>query len=169
MSLQRRSLLIATQGGGGDTKAYLYNEGDECTALTGGWAGYKRSGNDANPSADVIIGASSITIPSSGNDSYYFATTNNAVDLTPYSKLVVIFKRVSGSQNYSNAQVCASPTYNLINGNTRYFGPTMYAGAGYEGQTLTFEYDISSYSVSAFIGILSYYAENEIFSVYLEL
>jgi len=65
---------------------YLYNEGDECVSLTGGWIVYKdyyASGSQKNATNIRLYWSGGSNIGSSNT------YTSNAIDVTNYSKLVI--------------------------------------------------------------------------------
>lgn len=74
---------------------YLYNKGDECTDLTGGWAATatKPSGSGSTAvSPAVTKNTDSITISlSSGYENYRigYLATSKSIDLTQYSKITI--------------------------------------------------------------------------------
>ncbi len=73
-----------------DWMVYLYNLGDECTSITGGWDDYLD-----NAGYSITKGADYLKIK--GVDNQYSGTgsTTNAIDLTKYSTLHAIVKRTS--------------------------------------------------------------------------
>ena len=79
---------------------YLYNAGDECTGVTGGWTGQRfngesgyRLGTATKEATDLYLYAKS-TGAGSLYDAGFF--TNNKIDLTNYSKLYYEVKEVQG-------------------------------------------------------------------------
>lgn len=78
-----------------DWIVYLYNLGDECTSITGGWDDYYD-----NAGYSIIKGADYMEIK--GVNSQYSGTgsTTNAIDLTKYSTLHAIAKRTSSGTCY---------------------------------------------------------------------
>ena len=92
---------------------YLYNEGDECTALTGGWSAYAaRYGTESfTPTAPTLT-------KNAGNMAYSLSPTNkcgvvrtaNLIDLTNYTELHILHKGTLGqySANSSIALVAGT-------------------------------------------------------------
>ena len=79
-----------------DTNIYLYNEGDECTALTGG---YVQGFTYVSPSYSKQATYLQIVSAAGGVGRY---TSNNKVDLTSYSKLYIdLSMTLTGSGTYS--------------------------------------------------------------------
>lgn len=81
--------IIRTGGGTvtpPDTNTYLYKEGDECTALTGGWGAVTVTGYGAGT---VIEYADNIYLNAvyDGGQKLAMSATTNQINLTPYSKL----------------------------------------------------------------------------------
>lgn len=66
------------------TELYLFNNGDKCTAVTGGWTTKK------DTSISVNVGSSAITFSySSGSGRSAAAYTTNKIDISKYTKMVV--------------------------------------------------------------------------------
>lgn len=78
-----------------DWMVYLYNLGDECTSITGGWDDYLD-----NAGYSITKGADYLKIK--GVNSQYSGTgsTTNAIDLTKYKTLHAIAKRTSSGTCY---------------------------------------------------------------------
>ena len=78
-----------------DWTVYLYNLGDECTSITGGWDDYYDNAGYA-----ITKGADYLKIK--GVNSQYSGTgsTTNAIDLTKYKTLHVLAKRTSSGTCY---------------------------------------------------------------------
>lgn len=86
-----------------DTNIYLYNEGDECTALTGG---YVQGFTYVSPSYSKQATYLQIVSAAGGVGRY---TSNNKVDLTSYSKLYIdLSMTLTGSGTYSNCLLVVS-------------------------------------------------------------
>ena len=75
-----------------DTNIYLYNEGDERTALTGGWSAVTTQG-----SATETKNADNLYVVCTSFYSAGMFVTANTVDLTNYSKIKIEYK--GSSQN----------------------------------------------------------------------
>jgi len=69
---------------------YLYNEGDECTSLTGGWTYYPQNG--------WVKGSNDLYITGKTGAGYYLATQNN-IDYTGFSKIIVEYSAKFTSYN----------------------------------------------------------------------
>jgi hypothetical protein len=81
----------------GDGRTYLYNAGDECTALTGGWVqGYKSGTNGFTKNASNIT-----MYDASGSADEIAIVTNNLIDLSEASTLNVEFDGF-GSGTYTS-------------------------------------------------------------------
>lgn len=80
----RRHLIL---GGGGTNVTYLYNEGDECTSVTGGWSisGYT-SNTPASPATKNI---NNMYLASTDSNSIKMLGTGRPIDLSKYKKLCV--------------------------------------------------------------------------------
>lgn len=68
-----------------DLACYLYNKGDECTNITGGWVAFSHTTEASLYSAGCIKGADRLTLKTSSSRSSVAFGTANMVDLTPYS------------------------------------------------------------------------------------
>lgn len=76
------------------SRVYLYNEGDECTAITGGWVdGFDRWGNGtkAKNTDNLYLKTTLHT-----DNSWRSYATNNAVDITSLNKLYIQASVYSG-------------------------------------------------------------------------
>lgn len=79
--------IIRVGGGKVESRTYLYNEGDECTALTGGW-GIKfnrqsAQGTLTKNAGDMLLQSTKVN----GTNNTTGAGTNNNINLSKYSKL----------------------------------------------------------------------------------
>jgi hypothetical protein len=88
--------IIRTGGGTvapPDTNTYLYKEGDECTALTGGWGAVVMSGYGAGT---VTENADNIYLNAvySGGQKLAMSATSNQINLMPYSKLCMEYTSI---------------------------------------------------------------------------
>ena len=80
-----------------DWAVFLYNEGDECTDLTGGWSAYAYKQSGASSSVEetaptVSRGSSSMTVRHNSSWEGYkhgVVLTNNSVDVTNFSTLSI--------------------------------------------------------------------------------
>ena len=82
-------------------RLYLYNEGDECTDVTGGWVGYaakSSSWSGGTPTVPSITrGAFSMTVNPSKSNTIGQIKTSNPIDVTGYSKLCIEYSGSTGS------------------------------------------------------------------------
>lgn len=89
-----------------DKKTYLYNNGDLCEKLTGGWTNsdytFTRNGSTVNYDSPIYASNSIITIASSDSDSdtpYLHACgcgTVKKINLNGYTKIKVTMRRIQG-------------------------------------------------------------------------
>jgi len=73
-----------------DYLLYLYDRGDECTAVTGGWQGCNESASSATGTFTAEEAYLSVK---NANNASYGAATVNAVDMTDYTTLHAIVTR----------------------------------------------------------------------------
>lgn len=127
-----------------DWKLYLYNTGDECTSITGGWVAAKEclttNQNGYGPvlvNPSITRGTSSITASTSvGGESYAIGgtmRTANKIDLSPYSRLVYSYNQTgstvttkffigdSGSSAVATNDAGANKVIDLSNINGSYY------------------------------------------------
>lgn len=101
-----------------DWVTYLYNKGDECTDITGGWKGVnKQSGSTAD--GTFTKESEYITIKNAYNGTYG-ATTVNAVDMSLFYTLYMVVSasassdiEVSIADNFPTASVDSSALWNI--------------------------------------------------------
>lgn len=67
-------------------RLWLYRDGDECTDVTGGWS----QGTSTNNTGTFTKNANNITVYVSGLNATRGAATNNPVDVTGYSRIVML-------------------------------------------------------------------------------
>lgn len=72
-------------------RLYLYNRGDQCTAVTGGWGGANSS--TASTTKGTFSAEESYLYVKNANYASYGAVTKNGVDVTDYTTLHVILNR----------------------------------------------------------------------------
>ena len=77
----------------GVISTYLYNVGNSCTPITGGWYGGKAFSDLANTGSGTLE-AGRMRITGTGSGSYGFCTTN-LIDLRAYSKLIIDMEQAS--------------------------------------------------------------------------
>lgn len=122
---------------------YLYNSGDECTSLTGGWtkSGYSRGAATATKNSDNIT----LAIKSSGNQTATMLTANK-VNLSGYSKLIAQVEYATTSTNGLARLMIVGTTANQADVQAAHKSiDNPYSG------TLTL--DISSHTSSYYIGL----------------
>lgn len=79
------------------TGTYLYNKGDECTDLTGGWVG--KNGGSYYSKGTLTKNEASIYIGATGGTKLIHAATTNLIDLTDVSALYVNVIDFSGDES----------------------------------------------------------------------
>ena len=136
------------------TNVYLYNEGDECTDLTGGWGVI--SYRFASATHIVTKNTSNITIHSKSNFSTTERTTYthiSAVDLTSFSKLKAIVDAIGlgGSGDYVRIGADTQKFSGLNTSNN----PTYRANVSTNGTDIEVELDISALSGYFYIYMIS--------------
>ena len=143
-----------------DTNVYLYNEGDECIALTGGWTKYQDSYSITVKNPTDMSCTRGWVGSSIGYGKFYLSTT---VDLTDYSKLII---NASVGSVYN-----ASGSYGLL----------LQIGTSVQGEDTSKSYmasivkaqqdftlDISSISGVKYITIFYYGATGVVYNLWLE-
>ena len=73
---------------------YLYKEGDEYAALTGGWKQGAKAGT-----AEIVKGADNIQLSASAANSYIILVTTNKINTVGFSKLIMLCDTVVGSRD----------------------------------------------------------------------
>ena len=69
---------------------YLYNTGDECTSVTGGWSAKAITYDIGGVTPTLTKGSSSIKVTIAGQDwACGVCVVNNSIDITPYKKLKI--------------------------------------------------------------------------------
>lgn len=69
---------------------YLYNTGDECTSVTGGWSAKAITYDIGGVTPTLTKGSSSIKVTIAGSDyACGVCAVNNSIDITPYKKLKI--------------------------------------------------------------------------------
>ena len=146
----------------GDGKMYLYNAGDECTALTGGWrvpAVASNSTGSKNKLTDRLQ-----VIGSSGSSDVPHFETTNAVDLSAHETLKAVVNYVKGVGTGANGFISIMATANQNN-------PTVATKViGLESTSnTTLSIDISDLSGAYYIDFGTYLQGTfEVFSMWLE-
>lgn len=141
-----------------DVRKYiLYDAGDECTDITGGWAVVGDNTQIATKNAD------SLYISCNNQNKANGFVTTNSIDFTPYSKLKATVNITSKySDPYGNISAYASNV--PWNGNSA----TGSAATSTTVGTITIEVDISNISASYPIAVHQYVATGYIYKVWLE-
>lgn len=75
---------------------YLYNRGDQCTSLTGGWQKFTTH-DDFYATKDVTFGANYMTMSVGKSNAASFAINKTTVDLTNYSKITFVLNHTNSS------------------------------------------------------------------------
>lgn len=95
-------------------RLYLYNRGNECTAITGGWtiSNEQWNGRSQKNSDNILLYYSSTSYSQST------CKTNKKVDLTGFKKLYVIYKKTKSANNstYSKIQTSLGTSSHYQNG-----------------------------------------------------
>jgi hypothetical protein len=116
-----RTFMFMLDGVWGESISYLYDYGNECEALTGGWSGYayrpSGSGHLTTKLPEVSKENSSITLHVDGMEwiegNVNFSGgvfTNKAVDVTNYNTLVFNIRNFSATDTDPNIQSSTSAT-----------------------------------------------------------
>lgn len=79
---------------------YLYNVGDQCTAVTGGWQ------TEIVSNGTAILNTDSITVSARGKGSKGWVTTINMIDLSPFNTLRFNVTNWSSGDNSNNRCLC---------------------------------------------------------------
>lgn len=102
------------------TPLYLYNKGDQCTALTGGWKAYayKNEGSGSGTyTPTVTFGTSSVTVKMSKNsdDGYRAGSmfTEKTIDLTKVKTLSIDVSSLEGSGGMVALRIASTKTNNF--------------------------------------------------------
>lgn len=142
------------------SKLYLYKYGDECTDITGGWSKddyYFASGQGTVYEADK--GIDNMLVPNKAWSSIGLIGTNNAVNMSGYSKLKVIFTQSATgcSFNVSSAKNAISTT------RLKYADLTV-------GTNTTNELDVSAIDTGSYVSFVrgSNSSTTAIYAVWLE-
>lgn len=138
------------------TKVYLYNAGDECTSITGGWKGHQFDSSFKN--GFYTKGTSYLEYgDKTSNYGYGGFITTKAIDLTKYSKLVVKHQiastsYTSGYNSHAKVSLCtvAAPT---IRTNGHLIDLTTINGSSGNRAATETVIDISSRTGSYYIGV----------------
>lgn len=139
-----------------DWIVYLYNSGNQCTSITGGWEKntnyYSQATGDTKFSntGTVTFNDNSITVNSTSGNSAIVSTAK-MVDVSPYSKL----KFTTTIGDYVGYYVVLMPSgyYNCM---------TQYAAQGKYSDSGTHEMDISGVSGSFFVCFVSHNGRTQI-------
>jgi hypothetical protein len=90
---------------GGAGKTYFYKEGDECSAVTGGWSQGYSAGTGTKTyteeAADLKLYAA---------DAMIDGATNNAIDLTDFTTLFIDWETTTGQNATGHEQLLIKPT-----------------------------------------------------------
>lgn len=122
---------------------YLYNTGDECTSVTGGWAksGYSRGSATAVKNSNNLT----LSIKTSGNQTATMLTKNK-INMSGYSKLIAKVEYTTTSSNGLARLMIVGTTENQADAQAAHKSiDNSYTG------TLTL--DVSGYTSSYYIGL----------------
>lgn len=131
------------------TNVYLYNAGDECTSITGGWRTHQY---DSYYSANIMTKASTyLEYGESNSSSYGYGgfLTNNAIDLTSYSTMVVKLQLVSFSGSAGSSLIISKTNSPNVRGDSF----TSLASVTDKVATQEFTVDITKYTGTYYVGV----------------
>lgn len=147
-------------------KTYLFNNGDQCASLTGGWVS---DGNDgytySNKSPAISIQDGMIKLYGT-SDKNSAIGTNNTINLAEYTKMYIDWEVLSSySSTTSAARLWAVPSKNIIASQAK-----VNCNSGAAGARRTDEISLASVNTSLYIaltcgGTTSY--KINIYSIYL--
>jgi hypothetical protein len=152
---------------------YLYNSGDECTSVTGGWNYTKLQGNSYWEKVPFVNSGEVLTANTSSSLSTYCMTgPTNKIDVTDYSKLVFVVTELSrnstsGQGSLGKAGIGTQASYTTSQAISDIFNSTFSASVDCSVGTL--KLDISNITGEQYIqiGCISY--NISVSSVYLEV
>lgn len=147
-------------------KTYLFNNGDECTSLTGGWVS---DGNDgytySNKSPAISIQDGMIKLYGTSNKNSAIGT-NNTINLTEYTKMYIDWEVLSSySSTTSAAKLWAVPSKNIVASQAK-----VNHDSGAAGARRTDGISLASVNTSLYIALTCGGATNykiNIYSIYL--
>ena len=109
---------------GGLDKLYLYNKGDQCNDLTGGWGGFVNygGGGSATFNDDYIELKSS----ASGSNNQYAISTFNKIDTSNYDSLLIVYDEVSNAKSTISTSINTTSRTgtNIVSSGTHYASHT---------------------------------------------
>jgi hypothetical protein len=144
---------IYQNGGWLQFRLYLYKEGDECTAITGGWSGTKSSNYMSFGGAD-----------NNGPQAY----TNNKISFEGYTKLVFEYEFISGhGSGLGNIQLAASDRTEIAY-RTDYATTSIQTSTLETGKIYTVEIDVSSVTLAAYVRCGGWYGSGKLYNAWLE-
>lgn len=147
-------------------KIYLFNNGDQCSDLTGGWVS---NGNDgytySNKSPAISIQDGMIKLYGTSNQNSAIGT-NNTIDLAEYTKMYIDWEVLSSySSTTSAAKLWAVPSKTIIASQAK-----VNHDSGAAGARRTDEISLASVNTSLYIALTCGGATNykvNIYSIYL--
>lgn len=89
---------------------YLYNAGDECESITGGWSADGYSYNNGATVKAGTLGISSMTLDRSADDSIHVLGTSDMIDLTNKNTLYIEVTEVTKITAWPNVTVSRTKT-----------------------------------------------------------
>ena len=117
----RRQAMMA--GKAEPRRLYLYNRGDECSAVTGGWRNF---GYNKGTDYYATKNTDNLAMGRSGTTNQSFAvtfSTTNAIDLSQYTRMVMEFETYKGvSTSNGNAWVYLPTTIANATSQSNAFG-----------------------------------------------
>lgn len=174
-----KTVRIFQDGEWKELAAYLYNNGDQCTALTGGYKTVATGYGEAPGGTPTTLtyGSSSVFIEfkstTSGTNFGGIWVTKNKIDLTPYTKLCMIGTLKAYSPKYQHAGTSSLCVFRTASTNIVWNEDTVASIGAVVGnsesnlgtKTLTNPVlDVSNVSGEYFIGISGYTQGNSTWS-----
>lgn len=135
------------------TDLYLYNAGDQCTAVTGGW---KKAGGNTT----FTFGSSSITYANGGETSNYATLyTVNKINVTSFSTMKIYLNVTSGGGGYNCLVLHTNNT------DKQTYGTACVKVTSTGTQTLSL--DVSSLTGSYYVGFCVTASSGSVYKIWL--
>ena len=147
-------------------KFYLYNKGDECSSVSGGWQSYSYTGQDDYSSGSFTKKSGSILLSTDADDfrNNIMCRTKNKINVSNYSKISI---NVSARSGYANKDYegCFMFLHSGTSTDTDASSATIKVGITKAG---TFSINLSNTSGSYYVRIECYGATVEFTEVWLD-
>lgn len=142
------------------TGLYLYNAGDKCESVTGGWKAVNLSGYFTFNNTNIVFGVTG------SSNQHALLCTEDKIDLSKFStlKALVDVTKDGGSGNY-NYYCSVGITSNNTDANQK---PAAYAGADGTGAQMTLSLDISSFGEGYYVCFRNTLSAGTIYKIWLE-